>query len=154
MGQNSQAFDNLKQKYQSVLNLMQNLQVQVLNINMEGSKLLIRGIAPSLAAKNRVWDQIKLVDPNYADLICDLGVSEPARQRPAAQGEATMTAGASAAGGQNERRYTVKPGDTLSKISHQFYGDAGQYNKILNANRNLLPDANTIRPGQELVIPE
>jgi nucleoid-associated protein YgaU len=65
-----------------------------------------------------------------------------------------MTAGASVSGGQNERHYTVKPGDTLSKISRQFYGDANQYTKIFNANRNILRDPNTISPGQELVIPE
>jgi nucleoid-associated protein YgaU len=48
----------------------------------------------------------------------------------------------------------VRPGDTLSKISREFYGDANQYAKIFNANRNVLRDANTISPGQELVIPE
>jgi nucleoid-associated protein YgaU len=65
-----------------------------------------------------------------------------------------MIAGASASGGQDQRRYTVKPGDTLSKISREFYGDATQYPKIFNANRNILRDPNTISPGQELVIPE
>jgi len=150
MGQASLTFEQLRQKYQPVLNLMQQLQVKVTNVNMEGNKLLIRGVAPSVTVKDRVWDQIKQVDPGYFDLICDLNVSEQ-RQRPA---EATMTAGASASGGQNQRRYTVQPGDTLSKISRQFYGDANLYTKIYNANRNLLPDANTISPGQELVIPE
>ena len=61
---------------------------------------------------------------------------------------------ASASGGQDQRRYTVKPGDTLYKISSQFYGDSNQYTKIFNANRNTLRDLNTISPGQELVIPE
>jgi nucleoid-associated protein YgaU len=65
-----------------------------------------------------------------------------------------MSAGASASGGQNQRRYTVKSGDTLSKISREFYGDANQYTKIFNANRDTLRDPNTISPGQELVIPE
>jgi LysM repeat protein len=153
MGQNSQSLDQLKQKYQSALRIMQELQVQPLSVSMEGGKLFISGVAPSPQVKNRVWDQIKRVDPNYADLICDLRVAEQQRQRPA-QPEATMTAGASVSGGQNERRYTVKPGDTLTEISRQFYGDASQYTKIFNANRNLLSDVNTIRPGQELVIPE
>jgi nucleoid-associated protein YgaU len=65
-----------------------------------------------------------------------------------------MTAGAAAGGGQNQRHYTVKAGDTLSKISREFYGDANQYTKIFNANRNILRDPNTIKPGQELLIPE
>lgn len=49
--------------------------------------------------------------------------------------------------------YTVKSGDNLSKISKEFYGDANQYNKIFEANRPLLKDANDIFPGQVLRIP-
>lgn len=144
MPQNGQTLERLKQKYQPALNLMQQLQVQLQNVNMEGTKLFIRAVAPSEDAKNRVWDQIKLIDAAYPDLICDLSVSQPA----------TMTAGASISGSQNQRRYTVKAGDTLSRISYQFYGDASQYKRIFDANRGILRDPNTISPGQDLVIPE
>jgi nucleoid-associated protein YgaU len=154
MAQNNQEFERLKQKYQPALNLMQQLQVQVQNINMEGTKLLIRGVAPSAEVKNRVWDQIKLIDATSSDLVCDINVSQQQRQPATQQASAAMTAGASASGGQNQRQYTVKPGDTLSKISRDFYGDANQYTKIFNANRNVLRDPNTINPGQQLVIPE
>jgi nucleoid-associated protein YgaU len=146
MAQNNQEFERLKQKYQPAVNLMQQLQVRLENMNMEGPKLLIRGVAPSTEIKNKIWDQIKLIDASFSDLICDLSVSQPS--------PATMSAGASVSGGQNQRRYTVKPGDTLSKISREFYGDANQYTKIFNANRGILRDPNTISPGQELVIPE
>ena len=47
MGQNNPEIDRLKQKYQSAINLMQQLQVRIQNINMEGTKLLIRGTAPT-----------------------------------------------------------------------------------------------------------
>lgn len=152
MAQTNQEFERLKQKYQPALNLMQQLQVQVSNINMEGTKLFIRGVAPSAEAKNQVWDQIKLIDGSLSDLVCDISVSQ---QQPAAQqGSATMTAGASVSGGQNQRNYTVKPGDTLSSISREFYGDAGQYLKIFEANRDILRNPNMISPGQKLVIPE
>jgi len=151
MAQNNQEFDRLKQKYQPALNLMDQLQVQLQNVNMEGPQLLIRGLAPSAEVKNRIWNQIKLIDAIFSDLVCDLRVSE---WQPAQQSPATMTAGASVGGGQNQRRYTVKAGDTLSKISREFYGDANQYTKIFNANRDVLRDPNTISPGQELVIPE
>jgi len=152
MPQNDQQLERLKQKYQPALNLMQQLQVQLQNINMDGTKLLIRGVAPSADVKNRVWEQIKLIDAAYPDLICDLTVSQ---QRPATQGtSATMTAGAAVGAGQNQRHYTVKAGDTLSKISREFYGDPNQYTKIFNANRSVLRDPNTISPGQELVIPD
>jgi len=147
MAQNNQELGRLQQKYQPALNLMRQLQVQVQNINMEGTKLLIRGVAPSVDVKNRIWDQIKLIDNTNSDLVCDITVS----QQPAT---ATMTAGASLSGGQGQRRYTVRAGDTLSKISSEFYGDSNRYMKIFNANRGVLRDPNTISPGQELVIPD
>lgn len=50
--------------------------------------------------------------------------------------------------------YTVKSGDNLSKIAKQYYGDANQYNKIFEANRPLLKNADDIYPGQVLRIPE
>ena len=142
MAQNNPEFDRLKQKYQSVIKLMQQLQVRVQNINMEGNQLLIRGTAPSADAKNKVWDQIKLVDPNYSDLIADI-------QAPAAAAAAAAAGGSSSAG----RTYVVKPGDSLSKISQEFYGHANQYMKIFEANRDRLSDPDKVRAGMELVIP-
>ncbi len=145
---NDQRFEQLKQKYQPAINLMQQLQVHLTHIHMEGDKLFIQGDAPSADAKNKVWDQIKLIDSSYSDLTCDLR-AENAQAQPQ-----TMTAGASVAGGQSARRYTVKAGDSLSKISKQFYGNANDYKKIFDANRNVLTNPDRIQPGQELVIPE
>ena len=45
------------------------------------------------------------------------------------------------------------PGDTLSKISKQFYGDANQYQKIFEANKPMLSHPDKIYPGQKLRIP-
>jgi len=64
-------FEQLKMKYQSVLNFIQLQGVQLQNVNMEGDKLFIRASAPSADLKNRVWDQIKLVDPSASDLIAE-----------------------------------------------------------------------------------
>ena len=49
--------------------------------------------------------------------------------------------------------YTVVSGDTLSKISKQFYGDANKYMKIFEANKPMLSDPNKIYPGQNLRVP-
>ncbi|MGB1247235.1 MAG: peptidoglycan-binding protein LysM [Chitinophagales bacterium] len=49
--------------------------------------------------------------------------------------------------------YTVKSGDSLSKISKAVYGDANKYNVIFEANKPMLSDPNLIYPGQNLVIP-
>ena len=57
-------------------------------------------------------------------------------------------------GSTKGRTYTVKSGDTLSAIAKQHYGDAKQYNKIFEANRHILTDADEIKPGQTLNIPE
>ncbi len=157
MAQNDQRFEQLKQKYQSVQNSMSQHQVRLENLNMQGDKLFIRGEAPSQEAKNRVWDQVKLVDSSYSDLICDISVNQSAasqQQQQQQQSQAPKAMGAGVGSSGHERRYTVRPGDSLSKISRQFYGDANQYMKIFEANRDQLQNPNEIRPGQQLVIPE
>ena len=144
MAQQEQRLEQLKQKYQPVLNFIQQQgQVRLQNVNMQGDKLFIRGEASSEDAKNKVWDQIKLVDPAYSDLTADITVSE----------SRTQTAGAAVGGGQQQRTYTVQAGDSLSKISKQFYGNVNEYMRIFEANRDQLNDPNQIRPGQKLVIP-
>ena len=50
--------------------------------------------------------------------------------------------------------YVIKSGDTLSAIAKQFYGDANQYPKIFDANREVIKDANLIFPGQKIRIPK
>ena len=49
--------------------------------------------------------------------------------------------------------YTVVSGDTLSKISKQFYGDANKYMTIFEANKPMLKHPDKIYPGQVLRIP-
>lgn len=51
------------------------------------------------------------------------------------------------------RTYTVKAGDTLSKIAKQFYGDASQFRKIQAANADLIRDPDKIQTGWKLNIP-
>ena len=138
-----QRFDQLKQKYQTVLNTADQQQIQFHNLHVEGDKLYIKGVAPSDDAKNKFWDQIKLVNPNADDITADISVSAQS-----AQGAAV--GGGQGGGGQT---YTVKSGDTLSKISKQFYGDSNEYMRIFYANRSTLKDPDKIQVGQELTIP-
>ena len=49
--------------------------------------------------------------------------------------------------------YTVKSGDSLSKIAKNFYGDPMKYKEIFAANQDILENPNKIFPGQELKIP-
>ena len=141
--------ESLKQKYQSVLNTIQQQQVQLQHVHVQDNKLYIEGTAPSEDAKNKVWDQIKLVDPSYSnDLTCNITATGGASSGGQAQG-----AGASVGGGYGSQTYTVKPGDSLSKISQHFYGNAGSYMRIFEANRDKLQDPDKIQVGQELTIP-
>jgi nucleoid-associated protein YgaU len=64
-----------------------------------------------------------------------------------------MAAAAGGAQGESDQSYTVKGGDTLSKISKQFYGDANEYMRIFYANRDKLNDPDKIQVGQQLAIP-
>lgn len=51
------------------------------------------------------------------------------------------------------RTYTVQSGDTLSAIAKQEYGDAGEWRRIFEANRDQINNPDLIHPGQELKIP-
>ena len=93
-------------------------------------------------AKGKFWDQIKLVNPNLDDITADINVDSSRAQAATAGGDS-----------QNSQSYTVKSGDTLSKISKQFYGDANEYMQIFYANRETLKDPDKIQVGQELNIP-
>jgi LysM repeat protein len=140
--------EELKNKYKSVLDLIPQKGVRLSHVHVQDNKLFVQGAAPSEQIKNDIWNQIKAVDPSYSDLTCDLTVDS---SLPNAQAQAQ--AAAAGAGASGTRTSTVKPGDTLSKISKEFYGDASRYQKIFEANRDKLENPDKIRAGQELTIP-
>jgi nucleoid-associated protein YgaU len=134
--------NTLKQRYQSVLNAADQQQLQFQNLHVQDDKLFIRAIAPSEDAKNKIWDQIKLVNPNMDDITADITVDAKA-----------MGAAAGGGGGEGGQTYTVRAGDNLSKISKQYYGDPNEYMRIFYANREKLNDPDKIQVGQVLNIP-
>jgi len=138
-----QRFNELKQKYQTVLTVSDQERIQFQNLHVQDNKLFIRGIAPSEEAKNKFWDQVKLVNPGADDITADISV------------DTSRAMGAAAGGGQGGggQTYEVKSGDNLSKISKQFYGDPNEYMRIFYANRDKLNDPDKIQVGQKLVIP-
>ena len=79
-----------------------------------------------------------------------------AQAMPAAA-PSTVAPGAAAVSTQaaaQPRTYTVRAGDSLSKIAQQVYGRADLWPRIFEANRDTVRDANLIHPGQVLVIPD
>jgi nucleoid-associated protein YgaU len=132
-------FEELKQKYASAFAVVQQQGVRLAQLHVQDNKLFMRGAAPSEAIKNALWNQIKAVNPAYDDITADITVDSSLPQPSAASG--------------TQRTYTVKPGDSLSKIAKNFYGNANDYMRIFEANKNTLTDPNEIQAGQELVIP-
>ncbi len=131
--------EELKAKYQSVLRLIEQKKLRMHNLHLQNNKLFIKASAGTEALKNEIWGQIKLVDPVFADLTCDIVIDPSLAPPKPAEPEA--------------KTYTVKSGDTLSKIAKQFYGNANDYMKIFEANKDQLSDPNLIKVGQTLKIP-
>lgn len=55
--------------------------------------------------------------------------------------------------GQRVEYYVIQKGDTLSKIARQYLGNAMDYPKIFEANREVIKDPDLIYPGQKIRIP-
>lgn len=68
--------DMLKTKYQSVLNQAQAQGIQITSMENQDGKLVIKGMAPSTEAANKVWDEIKNVNPNMNDIVADFRVAQ------------------------------------------------------------------------------
>src|SRR5271165_5533852 len=97
------SLDELKQKYQSVLDLIPTRGVVLSHVHVQDDKLFIQGAAPSDDIKNEIWNAIKAVDESYSDLTCDLSVDTSLPQPAPAAPEPVQ--------------YTVKAGDSLWKIA-------------------------------------
>ena len=100
-------------------------------------KLYWKGTIASEEQKNEIWNAIKKIPTWRQDIVADIQVVAPP---PGAAATA--------------KTYTVKAGDTLSKIAKEHLGSAGDYMKIFNANKDQLTDPDKIKPGQVLKIPD
>ena len=52
------------------------------------------------------------------------------------------------------KTYVVQKGDSLSKIAKHEYGNANEWRRIFEANKDILKDPDVILPGQTLKIPQ
>jgi len=121
----------LQQKYEPVLKAIDRFTpegAQLQDVSLNGDKLHVKATLPSQVTLNFVWDQIKKVDAQFADLDHELVNT----------------------GGQDQA-YTVKSGDMLSKIAQHFYGDGNLYQVIVDANN--ISDPNKVGVGTQLNIP-
>jgi len=122
----------VRSKYQSVLDLGEQLNIQNGDVKEENGVLHISGTATYPHDKNRLWDAIKAAGgENPSDIVANISI-------------------------ENESIYakhTVAKGESLSKIAKHYYDNAMKYTSIFEANRGVLNNPDVIQPGQELVIP-
>jgi len=124
----------LRDKYSYAIQTAKSLGFQGGAEEREG-KLHFKGTVHTQEEANKIWDAIKTIPTWQQEIDADIRATS---QSPQAQGE---------------RTYTVKSGDTLSRIAKEMLGDANAYMDIFNANRDQLSDPDKIKPGQVLKIP-
>lgn len=118
-----------------------NLGIRDLHIAFSGGVATIRGIAPT----QKDLELARLVVGNHqgVEKANDDGLTV----------EAASTSVTPQTGGP-ARMYTVKSGDTLSKIAKEQLGDARKYPQLFDANKPMLKDPDEIYPGQVLRVPD
>ena len=109
------------------------------NAEERDGRLHFKGTVATDAEKNELWNAIKTIPDWQKDVVADIQV--------------TGGGGAAAAPAAGPKTYTVKAGDTLSKIAKEHLGNANAYMKIFDANKDQLSDPDKIKPGQVLRIP-
>src|SRR5262245_55973213 len=126
----------LRDKYAYAVQTAKNFQMQGSAEERDG-KLYIHGTVSTQEEANKIWDAIKTIASWPNEIVADIKAT-----------------GAPAPPSSGVTTYTVKAGDTLSKIAHDTLGDPNAYAQIFNANRDQLADPNAIKPGQVLKIPQ
>ena len=125
----------LRDKYAHAVQTAKDLRMQGSAEEREG-KLYFKGTTQTQDEANKIWDAIKTVPDWKNEIVADIKAT-----------------GGGANAGSAAQTYTVKAGDTLSKIAKAHLGDANAYMDIFNANKDQLTDPDKIKPGQVLKIP-
>ena len=55
---------------------------------------------------------------------------------------------------KTQKFHIISEGETLSEISRKYYDSARKWQKILDANRDVIKDVNKLKPGTKIIIPE
>jgi hypothetical protein len=122
----------LKEKYNDSLEVGKTLGLRDLVVKEEGGKLKVSATAEHEFDKNELWQSLKTHSGWEGEIQADINV------------EKTDLYGV----------YTVKSGDTLSKIAKYVYSDANKYPKIFEANKDQLSNPDLIKVGQKLKLPK
>jgi len=134
---------NMREKYDKAIQAAKGLRMQG-SAEERNGKLYFTGTVNSEDEKNQIWNALKTVPDWQTDVIADIRVQPGAAPTPAAQSRPPQ---------QQLLTYTVKPGDSLSKIAKEHLGNGNLYMDIFNANRDVLQDPDKLKPGMVLKIP-
>jgi len=128
----------VKEKYSKLIQLAKDSNVRNLDVNEENNVLYIAGTTTA-DTKDKLWNLYNQLDPDMrsADLVMNVDVEGGERVESAAGGEET---------------YEIQPGDSLSKIAGKHSGLTWQ--KIYDANRDVIKDPDKVFPGQRIRIPK
>jgi nucleoid-associated protein YgaU len=135
----------LRDKYNHAIQTAKGFRMQGAAEERDG-KLYFKGTVNTQDEANKIWDAIKTVPTWSQEVVADIQATNKASAPSASQVSSTATT--------KETTYTVKAGDTLSKIAKDHLGNANAYMEIFNANRDQLSDPDKIKPGQVLKIPQ
>ena len=91
--------------------------------------------------------------PNFSDTTSAGSSSAPSTSGKADFSDVSSGASSEAPAASEGTTYTVKSGDSLSKIAKHIYGDASKWHRIYDANRDKIKNPDLIHPGQEFTIP-
>jgi nucleoid-associated protein YgaU len=133
----------LRDTYNTAIQTAKSLHMQGAAEERDG-KLHFHGTVQTQDEANKIWDAIKTVPTWRTDIVADI------KALSSSAGSSAATTSAPTAGAST---YTVKAGDTLSKIAKELLGSASAYPQIFEANRDQLSDPDKIKPGQVLKIP-
>lgn len=125
------------------------LGVRQMSFTVDKKVVTLKGEAPSLEVKSRVVEELskRVQCDNIINMIRIPPPVAPVQpEAVAVPAEAPPTSG--------ETIHVVARGDTLSALAKRYYGKAGLYMKIFEANRDILSDPNLIKVGQRLRIPK
>jgi nucleoid-associated protein YgaU len=122
---------NLRDKYNHAIQTAKGFRMQGSAEERDG-KLYFKGLVKNQDEVNKIWDAIKTVPDWRNDIVAEVTIDPNAPK---------------------VTTYTVKSGDTLSKIAKEHLGDANAYMKIFEANKDQLTDPDKIKPGQVLKVP-
>lgn len=121
-----------------------------LRAEISGKIVTLYGDADTIDGKTRIMNEFNAMvktENTFNKIV--LAKSPAAAPAPVPAG---MQAGAAPAPGA-ERWHVIEKGETLSKIAKKYYGNANDYMKIFNANKDTLKDPDKIKAGAKVRIP-